>query len=99
MEDFVAEALIVDDVKRIDADKVSGKFIEEIQQESVVEMVIDPCEIVVLYKNEKGGKKRLLVNDERTINTRRKSLVEKPAKRKLIQPNEYQTAVIELPIE
>jgi hypothetical protein len=30
MEDFVAEALIVDDVKRIDADKVSGKFIEEI---------------------------------------------------------------------
>jgi len=47
-------------------------------------MVIDPCEIVVLYKNEKGGKKRLLVNDERTINTRRKSLVEKPAKRKLL---------------
>ena len=47
-------------------------------------MVIDPSEIVVLNKNEKGGKKRLLVNDERTINTRRKPLVEKPAKRKLI---------------
>jgi len=30
MEDFVAEAFIFDYVKRVDADKVSGKLIEEI---------------------------------------------------------------------
>jgi len=51
-------------------------------------MIFDPNEIVLVAKNERGSKKRLLVDDERIKYTRKKLLVEKPAKRKLIEPTE-----------